>query len=217
MIKAVIFDFDGLIIDTETPWYEAYKEVFSSYHIELPVEIWAECIGTTFHVFNPMDYLEERLGRAVDRDEIKKETKTRYSDKMKGQNVRPGVVNYLKEAKNEGLRIGLASSSTRNWVESYLSEHELNQYFEVINTSDDVSKVKPDPELYINTMTSLQVEGNETVVFEDSLNGLRAAKAAGAHCVIVPNQVTAFMPFENYDLRLGSMAEMPLREVIARL
>jgi putative hydrolase of the HAD superfamily len=217
MIRAVIFDFDGLIIDTETPWFESYKEVYSQYGVELPLEIWAKCIGTSFHVFDPHVYVEEKANCIIDRDVIKKETKDLYTYFMKNQVVRPGVLDYLSEAKEMGLKIGLASSSSRYWVDSYLNQFELKDYFEIIHTSDDVSKVKPDPELYVKTINSLQVKGNEVIAFEDSLNGSMAAKGAGAYCVVVPNNVTQFMKFVNYDMRMSSMDQISLKEVITTI
>lgn len=214
MIKAIIFDFDGLIVDTETPWFEAYREIYKQYDVELPLEIWAKCIGTSFDVFNPLEFLEERAKCLINREVIHKDTKELYTFLMKDQNIRPGVIDYIKEANVLGLKIGIASSSKRSWVDSYLDRFGLKDYFKTIHTSDDVSKVKPDPELYIKAINSLQVKGDEVIAFEDSLNGSIAAKGAGAFCVIVPNSVTSFMEFVNYDMRISSMEETSLRDVI---
>lgn len=214
-IKAVIFDFDGLIIDTETPWYEAYKKVYQQYGVDLSLEIWGACVGSSFDEFDPHEYLEEQLGRSVDRKQVDKETRAEYDRFIKDQGVRPGVINYLKEAKQLGLSIGIASSSKRKWIEPYLDQYKLTEYFDTIVTADDVEKVKPDPELYNKAMNIFQVTGNETIVFEDSLNGLRAAKAAGAYCVIVPNRVTSIMPFEKYDMRLSSMDEIEFSNLLS--
>jgi putative hydrolase of the HAD superfamily len=217
MIRAVIFDFDGLIIDTESPWYEAYRTVYLKYDVELPLEVWAQCIGTSFDVFDPIQYLRERSKQTIERGEILQQTRQLYHSLMKETTIRPGVRQYLSDASEMGLHIGLASSSRREWIESYLGKHDLRDYFEAISTSDDVTKVKPDPELYLRTMHSLQVSGEETIAFEDSLNGLRAAKGAGAFCVVVPNQVTSFMNFATHDLRLVSMEEMSIHRVIESL
>jgi len=216
MIKALIFDFDGTIIDTETPWYLAYKEVYQRYGVDLPLEVWGACIGTSFDVFNPFEYLKKESGQSIDPNHIRAETKVIFQQLMKEQGTRPGVVPYLAKAKELGLSVGLASSSNRKWIESYLSSLELTHYFDTVVTSDEVEKVKPDPELYLRAMASLQVKGEETIAFEDSKNGLNAAKDAGAYCVIVPNQVTSYMNFENYDLRISSMDEVELSSILAR-
>jgi len=217
LIKAIIFDFDGLIVDTESAWYEAFKDVFRQYGVDLPLSLWGKCIGTTFEAFDPFDYLEEQLKRNIDREAVVRQTKERHDVLMATRGLRPGVRQYLETAKQRRFGIGLASSSNRNWVEPYLKQYGIIQYFDAILTADNVKKVKPDPELYLKALSSLNVKGEEAVAFEDSLNGLRAAKAAGLYCVVVPNQVTDFMPFENHDLKLGSMEELPLEQVIAAI
>lgn len=218
MIKAIIFDFDGLIIDTETAWFKAHKEVWAKlYGVELPLEIWAKAIGTSSEVYDPLQYLEERAAVPVDRNQVRQEAAKAYKVLMQDQDIRPGVRTYLQEASRMGLKIALASSSTREWVEAYLKQFDLISYFQSINTSDIVAKVKPDPELYLKAISALQVEGHEAIAFEDSLNGLKAAKAAGLHCVVVPNTVTSFMDFAAADLRIPSMDALPLKDVIEQV
>jgi putative hydrolase of the HAD superfamily len=214
MIKAIIFDFDGLILDTETPWFYAYRALFEERGAILPLVEWAKCIGTHDGEFNPMDYLEQQMGKKVDRIQFKDEARLKYTQLVQTMQIRPGVVSYLEAAQKLGLRIGLASSSDRYWVESYLNKYGLFRYFEVIRTMDDVVKVKPDPELYLQALEQLGVGANEAIVFEDSLNGLRAAKAAGIYCVIVPNEVTSELDFVDHDLRLKSMEDMSLEDIM---
>ncbi|MEX2416536.1 MAG: HAD family hydrolase [Paenibacillaceae bacterium] len=218
MIKAIIFDFDGLILDTETPGYHAYREMFEELGAQLPLDEWAKGIGTqdSDH-FNPLDYLEQQIGRKVDRAQFKRQAGEKYDTLVQSMMVRPGVVNYLKAAQTLGVRIGLASSSSRSWVENYLNKYELISYFQVIRTKDDVMRVKPDPELYLQALEHLGVKNTEAVVFEDSLNGLRAAKAAGIYCVVVPNEVTSQLDFSMHDLRLVSMEDMSLEDIIKKL
>ena len=97
---------------------------------------------------------------------------------------------------------------------SFLEELQIREYFEVIKTREDVEKVKPDPALYRVAIEELGIKPSEAVVFEDSLNGLRAAVAAGLTCVVVPNDVTRNLPFENHHLRIESMREKSLKEVL---
>lgn len=121
---------------------------------------------------------------------------------------------YLLEAKELGLNIGLASSSGREWVEGYLKKLNIFSYFDVIRTRDDVSRVKPDPELYVKAVEALGVAKSEVFAFEDSLNGLKAARAAGIQCVVVPNSVTAHLDFTDYSLKISSMSDLRLRQVL---
>lgn len=217
MIKALVFDFDGLILDTETPSYEAFLEIYRDYGIELPLETYAQCIGTTFEVFNPYSYLSECLGQGIDTDLVKNQFRTKYRERLECQKLRSGVTDYLEEATQLNLKIGLASSSSLAWIQPYLERYNLANYFSSICTSDHVEKVKPDPELYIQSLNNLGVSGEETISFEDSLNGLKAAKAAGLNCVIVPNELTKYSPFFEHNLLINSMRDMSLEQVISAI
>ena len=217
MIKAIIFDFDGVILDTETPWFDAYREVFSEEGGILPIAEWAKGVGTSFEHTNVFQYLSDQIGKPVDRKQIEQRTALRYKQLIQGMKVLPGVEAYLQTAKKLGLRVGLSSSSTREWVEGFLQQYALLDYFEAISTSDDVDQVKPSPDLYVRTMKLLGVAGNEAIAFEDSLNGLRAAKAAGLHCVIIPNKVTEQLSFEGESMRISSLADFPLEDLLNKL
>ncbi|MGV3487388.1 MAG: HAD family hydrolase [Tuberibacillus sp.] len=213
MIKAVIFDFDGLIIDTESFWYKAYRDVLKEYGIELSLEKFSQVIGTENHAL--YDYLNtisggQKLERAVIENEVEK----RYDVLMTTPVLRDGVIDYLRGAKEKGLRIGLASSSSGAWVERYLKLLGIYDLFETIQTKEMVKNVKPDPELYRLAVNALGVEPEEALAFEDSLNGLKAARAAGLKCVIVPNPVTAHLPFENYHHRLTSMGDLAFHQLL---
>lgn len=214
MIKALVFDFDGLIIDTETPSYEAFFEIYRGYGVELPLKTYAQCIGTTFEAFNPYSYLSECLEKEIDTDLVRNQFRTEYRNRLECQTLRPGVTDYLEAATQLNLKIGLASSSSLSWIQPYLERHNLAAYFSSICTSDHVAKVKPDPELYMQSLDNLGVSGEEAIAFEDSLNGLKAAKSAGLHCVIVPNEVTRYSPFCEHNLMINSMSDLPLEQVI---
>lgn len=215
MIKAIIFDFDGLIIDTESVWFEAYKEILIEYEIHLTLEKFSEVIGTHDDVL--YSYIEENSRLPIDRESIERKVSELVRSKLGNPVLRESVEDYLIAAKEAGLKIGLASSSSREWVEGYLKQLKIFDYFEVIKTSNDVLNIKPDAELYLKAIKALGIEATEAIAFEDSLNGLIAARKAGLHCVIVPNSVTANLVFEDYSLRLSSMAEKTLHDVIKHL
>ncbi|KDE48791.1 HAD family hydrolase [Geobacillus sp. CAMR12739] len=206
------FDFDGLIVDTETAWFEAYKEAMNVYGMDLPLERFVECVGSDNAPL--YEFVRQQLGENCNIEEIEAKAASFYQIKMKTPQAREGVKDYLEEAKQLGYKIAIASSSRKEWVIHYLNKLGLLSYFEVIMTSEDVEKIKPAPDLYQKALAALDVRPDEAVVFEDSLNGLQAALAAGVKCVIVPNPVTQSLAFEQYDLRLNSMAEKRLAEVI---
>lgn len=217
MIQAVVFDFDGLIIDTETPCYHAFNKIYQEYGVELPLPIYAQCVGTSFDQFNPYTYLSELVGESIDRSVIRTKFNLFHAEIIANTPLRPGVIEYLEAAKQLNLKIGLASSSPISWIEPYLTKFNLGAYFDSLCTADQVSKVKPDPELYNLSLQKLGVIPMEAISLEDSLNGFTAAKAAGLHCVVVPNEVTGHFDFTEADLLLNSMKDIDLHEVIARI
>lgn len=217
MIKAIIFDCDGLIVDTETPKYKAYVGIYEKYGLELPLETYVKCVGSSFDDFHPLKHLQELLEQTIDIDHYTTCANLTFNETMKTEMLRPGVKDYLDRARKLGIKIGLASSSYRDWVVGYLRKYEIEDYFDQIYTRDCVSNIKPDPEIYLKTIEALGVNANETIVFEDSLNGLKAAKAAGAYCVVVPNDVTNSLTFLNYDLKIKTMEELSLDHVIKKV
>lgn len=212
-IKAVIFDFDGTIIDTETIWYQVFEELLKeTFNIELPLKEFAKCIGTTDEGL--FQYIEAQTGLKVDSKKINKLAHERFLEKKGVLEVREGVVEKLEEAKELRLMIGLASSSSREWVEGFLRQFQLWEYFSVIKTREDVVKVKPDPALYLKALEELQVEPQEALAIEDSLNGALAAIEAGMRCIVIPNQVTSFLTFHEKTIRSESFVDFSLKQII---
>jgi HAD superfamily hydrolase (TIGR01509 family) len=213
LIKALVFDFDGTILDTETQHYNAFQEMYKEYGSDLPLEVWGECIGTHSN-FNPYEYLEKKIKKKLNHEDLRLKKTDRALALIKEQKPLPGIENYLKAAKELDLKIGLASSSSRDWVLEHLERIGLDQYFEVIKTADDVDKVKPDPGLYIKAVEELGVKPEEAIAFEDSVNGSVAAKKAGLYCVAIPNPVTRHMQFDDVNHQLESLAELELSALI---
>ena len=216
MIRAILFDFDGLILDTETAVFQSWQETYREFGVELDLELYAGCVGrgALDSQFHPLEHLEELVGKPLDREAVSAKRKKRNLDLIAAQSALPGVEDYISSAKKLGLHVGLASSSYRTWVVGHLTHLELLDQFETIRTADDVVRAKPDPELYLRALQDLEVSPDEAIAFEDSPNGVAAAVAAGIYTVWVPNSVTRLLPCYGYDLRLGSLAEIPLGELI---
>jgi putative hydrolase of the HAD superfamily len=159
-MKALIFDFDGLIIDTEWTWYQVYREVYREHGLDLPMELYARFLGTSGAALR---HLIEQTG--ADSETVKKLLIDRHAAWAKHETLRPGVADYLKQAREMGLKIGLSSSSSRSWVKRYLEPHGLTGFIDVILTREDVTKVKPDPELYLKTIRHLGISPGEAVAF----------------------------------------------------
>lgn len=215
MIKAIIFDFDGTIIDTETAWYEAFRQAYRLHDVELTLELYSQCIGTSLHSFNPYEYLVTHKNLPIDLEEFRRSVHAQHTLLMEKEVIRPGILDYLKQAQAHGLKIGLASSSPRAWIDKYLELLGIGSYFDCIRTADDVAKVKPDPELYLQAMACLDVTPAEAIAIEDSPNGARAAAAAGMYSVVIPNTITTYLPFDEVNYRLESLIDLDFRHLIA--
>jgi HAD superfamily hydrolase (TIGR01509 family) len=214
-IRALLFDFDGLIVDTETPSFASWQEVYREHGEKLPLERWAAIVGT-IGGFEPLDYLEELHG-PVDREAVQARRDEHEISLLEIEELRPGVLEYLEEAQRLGLKTAIVSSSTQQWVNRHLARLEQAEHFDEIVTADlDQARAKPRPTLYLEALKRLGVSADEAIAFEDSPNGVTAAKAAGIFTVAVPNGVTASLGLEEADLRLESLAELPLRELLDR-
>ncbi|GHI00667.1 HAD family hydrolase [Neobacillus kokaensis] len=214
MKKAVIFDFDGTIIDTETTWFHVYKDLLKeNYHIDLPLEEFAKSIGTTDEGF--YQYIELTTGMKIEPQNINKLANELFLEKRSTLSIRPGVKRKLAEAKELGYLIGLASSSSREWVEGFLRQFELWDYFFVTKTCEDVEKVKPNPALYVRALEELKVEPQQAIAIEDSVNGAYAAINAGMKCIVVPNQVTSFLRFPEKTFRFESFDEFNFEQIFS--
>jgi HAD superfamily hydrolase (TIGR01509 family) len=216
-IGALIFDFDGLVLDTETPIFQSYQELYREFDLELPFEQWAQGIGTTDALYDPIADLEVLVGQRLDRATLQAKQRQREADLIAAQPVRPGVREYLGSARNLGLKIGMASSSSCEWINGHLRRLGLLSYFDCVQGRDDVLRSKPDPELYLSVLNKLAVQPVEAIVFEDSPNGILAARAAGIFAVAVPNPTTRQLPLDKANMRLESLADLPLEALLAQV
>ncbi len=213
----LIFDFDGLILDTEVPVFDAWAEIYAEFGLTLSHEKWGVCVGSTDIKFNPCVDLAEQLGAPVDCAGLRNRHREAVMGTLQNAEPLPGVVATLEAARDIGMRVGLASSSPRWWVEPHLERLGLRSHFQCVKTCDDVTNTKPDPELFVAAMRELGVQPERTIVLEDSPNGITAARAAGAFSVVVPNGVTRHLGVEHAHLRIESLMELSLSELVRRL
>lgn len=217
MIKALIFDFDGLILDTETPELLAWQEIYRDYEQDLTVQTWGQIVGgSAASDFDPAEHLEKLTGGKLDHPQLNNRARRQRLAQIDRQPLMPGVRDYLDAGKKLELGLAVASSSPHDWVDGYLKHRGLFHYFDSIKTSEDVQRTKPEPDLFLAALSALDVQPGQAVVFEDSPNGVKAAKRAGLFVVAVPNPLTAQLTFEGEDLRLSSLAEISLPELIRR-
>jgi HAD superfamily hydrolase (TIGR01509 family) len=207
VISAVVFDLDGLIVDTERTSLQSWEEAYHDAGLQLPLDLWQTTIGTWGAAFDPVVDLGERRGRPLSADEIeaRREREWELASQLP---IMPGVLEHLDAAAAWGMSIGIASSSSRRWVHGQLERLALAQRFECICTRDDVLQTKPDPSLYFRALLCLGVDGAEALAYEDSANGLVAAKSAGLRCVVVPGPLTAASDYSLADAVVDSLADV---------
>ena len=212
MLRALIFDFDGVILDTEVPAFHAWQETFAGFGAELPLTEWAKGIGAgrNEQTFDPYVYLEERIGRPVDREAVHRQNRVRSDELIALERPLPGVADLLAAARAADLRRAVASSSPRAWIAGHLNRLGLLDEFEAIRCFDDVTRTKPHPDLFLAALAAVGVSAAEAVAFEDSPNGVLAAKRAGMFVIAIPNPITALLDLSAADLLVDSLAALDL-------
>jgi HAD superfamily hydrolase (TIGR01509 family) len=216
-MEALIFDFDGLILDTEVSELQAWREIYAEYNAELPLEQWATGIGGGVDSFDAFAHLESQVGHPVPREEIAPRRRKRRLELLAAEVLLPGIESYLHDARRMGIKVGLASSSSRAWVSGHLTRLGILEQFDYIKCGDEVTRKKPDPELYLSVLAGLGAHAERSIALEDSPNGVLAAQRAGIFCVAIPNPVTSQLALDHADLLLDSLALMPLKDLIAEV
>lgn len=218
-IEAVVFDFDGVIIETEEPSYLAWRQVWASYGQDLPLDEWAACIGTSQgdDTFHPFEELVRRTGLNLREADVRARKQELVSTRSAATPLSAGVVDWLDEAAEAGIAVGIASSSPRTWILEHLERVGLGSRFQVVACFDDCGVSKPDPASYLLACRSLRVPPARALAVEDSTHGIRAAKQAGLACVGVPTAMTAHMDFGAADLIVRSFRDTSLAAVLRTL
>jgi HAD superfamily hydrolase (TIGR01509 family) len=212
MIRALVFDFDGLVLDTETALIDAYGDVHAAHGIPFDRALFVRSVGHVDFSFDPW----RAFGPAADRDSLEAERRDFNRAHSESRPVLPGVASLIDQAKAAGLRIGLASNSSHQHVEGHLERLGLLERFDFVACREDVASPKPEPDLYRLVLNQFGLGGREAIAFEDSLTGVIAAKRAGLRVVAVPNPSTGHHDLTNADLLLNSLADCRLPELVAQ-
>jgi HAD superfamily hydrolase (TIGR01509 family) len=214
-IRGLLFDFDGLLVDTETPSRLVWEELYREHGHELPQDRWATLIGTIGAPFDPLGHLEELVGRRLDEQALTTRRRAREYELTDLEELRPGVEEYFAEAERLGLRTAVVSSSDNEWIARHLGRlGHLEGLDTIVAANGDTERAKPRPDLYLEALDRLGLEPDEGIAFEDSPNGVTAAKAAGLVCVAVPNPMTATLALDDADLVLESLADISMHDLL---
>ena len=211
-LGAIVFDFDGLIVDTEGAGFLSWREVYERFGAELNLDDWSHATGYVGG-FDPAAHLEQMLGRKLDWSQILPGREARNWELTLQAKTLPGIDLLFLNAKESGLPIGVASNSGHGWVEEGLKRLGLRTMVDAIVTRDMVMNPKPAPDVYLKTVQTLGIESNRAVALEDSEPGCRAAKQAGMKAVAIPNQFSERQNFNLADLIVKSAEALDLKSL----
>ncbi len=209
--QAVIFDFDGLILDTESVEVESWEIIFGRHGQVYPEWYWTYTLGRGADQIEqaPADLLRE-AGVVFDEDSLIAERTSLLFEMLQKLKPLPGVIDRIEEASSLGLPLAVASSSKHDWVDAHLERLGLLDKFNSIVCADDVPRAKPFPDLYLRACETLGTSPSEAIAFEDSGNGIAAAKQAGIYTVVVPNRISLHVDLSAADLRVDSLAHLTI-------
>jgi HAD superfamily hydrolase (TIGR01509 family) len=215
VIRALVFDFDGLLVDTETVALRSWEQTLADAGVPMPYELWHGAVGGQGSQAMMSAYLSETVGPTGARA-LWDRWWTRHLALAGVEPVRPGVEAYLTEAGRRGLALAVASSATGGWVNGHVSRLGLMSTFAAIVTGD-THRPKPAPDTYLAALAALGIPAAEAIAFEDSPTGVAAACTAGLRVVAVPNAVTATLRFPGASLVLPSLDALSLPDLLDRL
>lgn len=205
--SAVLFDFDGVLVDTEWAIYQAWLRTFRAHDHDLPLEVYTQCIGSDFATWSPKTHLEDLTGASFDWHDLDARRQAEIMADLEDAGPMEGAVGLLKKLNAQMIPCAVVSSSSHSWVDGWLEKLDLTRYFRTIVCRGDAPRIKPAPDLYLEAAKRLNLAPEKCLVIEDSLNGIKSATAAGMTAWAVPNRVTASLDFSTAARTLGSLAD----------
>lgn len=204
--EAVLFDFDGVILDSEWPIYQSWSRLFQREGQQLDPEIYVRCIGSDFDTWSPEKYLEELTEKSFDWEEENAARQVEILRDLEHAEPIPGAAELIR--KLSGHQTAVVSSSSHRWVDGWLEKLRLMPYFNTTVCRGDAPKIKPAPDLYLEAARQLKTDPADCLVIEDSRNGMLAAHAAGMKVVAVPNELTRVLDFSDAEWQVESLCEI---------
>ncbi len=212
--RAVVFDLDGLLIDTECTFAEAARVVLARRGATLDPAFFATMMGTPGR--DALPRFRERYGITESLEVLAAEYKAAFAAVLAGARaaLMPGAMQLIQRLEQAGVPKAIATSSSREYVDAIFRPHGLLDRFAFVLTCDDVTHGKPDPEVYTLAAKTFGMATQSLVVLEDSINGLRAAKAAGCRCVVVPHEQTPRAELSAADLVAPNLTAPELFQLV---
>ncbi|MFM2221150.1 MAG: hypothetical protein RLZZ553_898 [Verrucomicrobiota bacterium] len=210
-LRAVLFDFDGILVDTEWAIYQAWCRCFEEQGRELPLSIYTRCIGSDFATWSPKTYLEELTGKTFDWDRLDRDRQKEIIHELSDEGVMDGVQEIIEVLRARDIPLGVVSSSSHHWVDGWLDQLEIRQYFTHVVCRGDAPRIKPAPDLWLEAARRFDLSPASCLAIEDSHNGLISAQEAGMSVWVVPNRVTSVLDFSSAQERFASLSEIAER------
>jgi HAD superfamily hydrolase (TIGR01509 family) len=214
-VRALLLDFDGTMLETESSSYGSWRELLSEHGYDLTPEAWSGAVGTINGV-DPVALLAEHLGESVEGTPLRDRQARRHREMLEEETLRPGVEHLVDQARERGLHTAIVTSASERWVREHLRRLGLDEHWELIVAANgDPARAKPAPLLYEEALGLLGVGADEAVAIEDSPHGVAAAKAAGITCVAFPNAITAPMDLSRADAVAADLDGLGLDGLLA--
>jgi HAD superfamily hydrolase (TIGR01509 family) len=214
-VRALLLDFDGTMLETESSSYDAWRELLSEHGYDLTPDTWSAAVGTIGAV-DPVALLAAHLGEPVEAIPLRDRQARRHRQMLEEETLRPGVEHLVDEARDRDLHTAIVTSASERWVREHLRRLGLDEDWELIVAANgDPQRAKPAPLLYREALDRLGVSPEEAVAVEDSPHGIAAAKAAGITCVAFPNPITEPMDLSEADAIAADLDGLGLDGLLA--
>lgn len=213
--QVLIFDFDGLILDTESPEMRVWKKMFADAGVAFDEKAYLQIVGT-FHgnAYHPDQVLAASTNHGHTAEQYVLQATAAALELINQQGALPGVQKAIHAAKKAGAYLAVGSSSTHEWVDTHLKRLGLWNEFDTVVCFEDVKDSKPAPDIFLKVLERLNVSAERAVVLEDSQNGVLAANRAGIRVVAVPNDVTCVQDFSGADEILPSLEAFDINKYL---
>lgn len=206
--RGLIFDFDGVIVDTEWAIYQSWVHLYAREGQEISIATYAPCLGAGYSHWDPAAHLEKLTGKSYDWGKETPARQARLEADLERMGMMPGMRELMDFCTEQGIGMTVASSSSRRWVSGWLQRLGIEQEFRATFCRTDGYAVKPNPDLFLAALQCLNLPAQDCLVIEDSPNGVLAAQRAGIPCVAVPNRMTESGDFSPARYRVNSLSEL---------
>ena len=204
----IIFDFDGVLVDTEWAIYQSWVELYAREGQQISITTYAPCLGAGYSHWDPAAHLEKLTGKRYDWEKETPVRQARLEADLERMGLMDGAAELLDWCRSQGIGLTVASSSSRRWVQGWLEKLGIYHVFDGVFTRTDGYAVKPDPALFLAAQQCLGLEKDDCLIIEDSENGTIAAQNAAIPCVAIPNRMTESSDFSRAAYHCASLRQL---------